>query len=191
MVEKFDPDTTPVMYLAVSGSRDLRELTEIAEKRVKERLESLPGVGDVKIVGGREREVQVLVDAAQARGLRPHICATSPSRWRRRTSRCPAAASTRSDHEATLRTLGRVEHGARTSSSIIVATRGGTPIRIGDIGRVVDGVVEPRSLSRYNGRNGLTLLVRKQSGANTVATVDAVIEAPRARSARRCRRGSR
>ena len=63
VVEKFDPDTTPVVFLSVAGDRDLRELTEIAKKQVKEHLESLPGVGAIKIVGDREREVQVVVDA--------------------------------------------------------------------------------------------------------------------------------
>ena len=173
VVEKFDPDTTPVVFLAVSGERDLRELTEIAKKQVKEHLESLPGVGAIRIVGGQEREVQVIADGRRldAYGLTMGDVARALAA---QNIEVPGGRVAKDGHEATLRTLGRVgtvgefEH-------LVVATRGGTPIRIADIGRVVDGVVEPRSLSRYNGRNGLTLLVRKQSGANTVATVDAVL----------------
>ena len=173
VVEKFDPDTTPVVFLAVSGNRDLRELTEIAKKGVKEHLESLPGVGAIKIVGGREREVQVVADARRldAYGL---TIADVARALAAQNIEVPAGRVASSDHEATLRTLGRVATVA-DFQHLIVATRGGTPIRIADVGHVVDGVVEPRSLSRHNGRNALTLLVRKQSGANTVATVDAVV----------------
>ena len=173
VVEKFDPDTTPVVFLAVSGQRDLRELTEIAKKQVKEHLESLSGVGAIKIVGGREREVQIVADARRldAYGL---TIADVARALAAQNIEVPAGRVSTSDHEATLRTLGRVGTVA-DFQHLVVATRGGTPIRIADIGRVVDGVVEPRSLSRYNGRNSLTLLVRKQSGTNTVSTVDAVI----------------
>ncbi len=173
VVEKFDPDFTPVVFLSVSGDRDLRELTEIAKKRVKEPLESLPGVGAIKIVGGREREVQVSIDAQRlnAYGLTIGEVARALAS---QNVEIPAGRLGQGDFEATLRTLGRMATVA-DFEQIVVANRRGTQIRIADIGRAVDGVVEPRSLSRYNGHNGITLLVRKQSGANTVATVHAVV----------------
>jgi Cation/multidrug efflux pump len=62
IVEKFDVDATPILTLTVSGFQGLKELTEIAEKKVKEPLESISGVGAVVIVGGQKREIQVLID---------------------------------------------------------------------------------------------------------------------------------
>jgi hydrophobic/amphiphilic exporter-1 (mainly G- bacteria), HAE1 family len=173
VVEKFDPDTTPILFLAVAGDRDLRELTEIAKKRVKDPLESLPGVGAIKIVGGREREVQIVIDPRrlEAYGISIRDVAHALAA---QNVEIPGGRMVQSNHEAVLRTLGRVGTVA-DFERLVVATRHGVPIRVMDIGRAVDGVVEPRSLSRYNGRNGLTLLVRKQSGANTVATADAVL----------------
>jgi HAE1 family hydrophobic/amphiphilic exporter-1 len=172
VVEKFDPDNTPVMFLAVSGSRDLRELTEIADKQVKQAIESLPGVGAVDIIGGRKREVQVLVDPrrleAYGLSLRDVSLALASQ-----NSEIPGGRVVQESSETMVRTLGRVERVAEFED-IVVTTRSGAPIRIGDVARAVDGIVEPRSLSRYNGRNGLTLRVRKQSGANTVSTVEAV-----------------
>jgi HAE1 family hydrophobic/amphiphilic exporter-1 len=173
VVEKFDPDFTPVVFIAVAGDRDLRELTEIAKKRVKEALESLPGVGAIQIIGGREREVQVSINAQRLNGYGLTISEVARA-LASQNIEIPAGRLEQGDFEATLRTLGRVATVA-DFEHIVVANRQGTQIRIGDIGRAVDGVVEPRSLSRYNGRNGVTLLVRKQSGANTVATVDAVV----------------
>jgi HAE1 family hydrophobic/amphiphilic exporter-1 len=173
VVEKFDPDFTPVLFLSVAGDRDLRELTELAKKKVKEPLESQPGVGAIKIVGGREREVQVAIDAQRLNAYNLTIGDVARA-LAAQNIEIPAGRVGRRDFEATLRTLGRVATVA-DFGHLVVATRNGAQIRIADIGRVIDGVVEPRSLSRYNGRNGLTLLVRKQSGANTVATVDHVV----------------
>src|SRR5689334_18138335 len=62
IVDKFDVDATPVMTIAISGSRDMKELTEIADKQVKEALSSLDGVGQVILVGGTKRAIQVAVD---------------------------------------------------------------------------------------------------------------------------------
>ena len=172
VVEKFDPDTTPVVMLTVSGDRTLRELTEIAKKHVKENLESLPGVGAIKVVGGREREVQIIADGRRLDAY--HLTISEVARaLATQNLEVPGGRLAHNGYEAMLRTLGRV--GAVPEfTQLVVATRHGTPVRVGDIAEVADGVVEPRTLSRYNGRNALTLLIRKQSGANTVATVDAV-----------------
>ena len=174
VVDKFDPDFTPVLLLSITGDRDLRELTEIAKKQVKEPLESLSGVGAVKIVGGREREVQVTIDAHRLNAYGLTIGDVSRALVAQNIE-IPAGRVGHNTYEATLRTLGRVT-AVRVFEQVVVANRGGAPIRIADIGRVVDSVVEPRSLSRYNGQNGLIVEVRKQSGANTVGTVDVVLE---------------
>jgi HAE1 family hydrophobic/amphiphilic exporter-1 len=87
----------------------------------------------------------------------------------------PGGRITRADGETVLRTLGRVGS-VREFESIVVATNKGTPITIADIGRVEDGVVEPRTVARFDGKNAVSLILRKQSGTNTVATVDAVRE---------------
>jgi HAE1 family hydrophobic/amphiphilic exporter-1 len=173
IIERFDPDVTPILLLSITGERDLRELTEIAKKRVKEPIESSPGVGAVKIVGGREREVQVTIDAHRlnAYGLTIGEVARALAA---QNIEIPAGRVARGNYEATLRTLGRMAS-VSEFEQVVVANRGGTPTRVADIGVVTDGIVEPRSLSRYNGHNGLTLEVRKQTGANTVSTVDAVV----------------
>src|SRR3982751_6972903 len=67
IVQKLDTDATPVLRIAVSAPRSLREVTDIADKQIKERIESISGVGQVQIVGGREREIQVWVDPDKLR----------------------------------------------------------------------------------------------------------------------------
>ncbi len=76
VVLKFDPDAAPVMQIAVSAPRSLRDLTMIADKLIKQKLENAKGVGQVTIIGGAKREIHVLVDPAKLRVLQPddHGC---------------------------------------------------------------------------------------------------------------------
>ena len=67
VIQKLDPDATPVMQIAVSAPRSLRDLTMIADKLIKQKLENAKGVGEVRIVGGAKREIHVLVDPDKLR----------------------------------------------------------------------------------------------------------------------------
>jgi len=174
VVDKFDVDATPVMYLTLRGALDLKQLTELAKKRVKEVLEGVSGVGSISLVGGREREIQVEVEAAK---LRAHGL-TVPEVARAlalANIEVPGGRLSYGAREAVVRTQGRLQR-VEDFLAVQVANRGGKPVRVRDIGTVVDGTVEPRSLSRYNGVNAVTLAVRKQSGSNVVAVVDAIRE---------------
>src|ERR1700749_3449613 len=62
IIQKLDTDAAPVLRIAVSAPRGLREVTDVADKQIKERIESLNGVGQVEIIGGRQREIEVWVD---------------------------------------------------------------------------------------------------------------------------------
>jgi HAE1 family hydrophobic/amphiphilic exporter-1 len=174
VVEKFDVDATPILTLTVSGFQGLKELTEIAEKRVKEPLESISGVGAVVIIGGQKREIQVLIDPERLKAYSLPM-KTVANALAKQNVEFPGGRMTQESGEAVIRTLGRVQS-VREFENIVVATHQGAPITIADIGRVEDGVVEPRTLSRFDGKNAVSLIVRKQSGTNTVSTVDAVRE---------------
>ncbi len=174
IVEKFDIDATPIATITVSGFRGLKELTEIAENQVKEPLESVSGVGAIDILGGRKREIQVLLDHERLLAYRLSI-RTVAEALAKQNVEFPGGRITQDSGETVLRTLGRVKS-VREFEDIVVATRDAVPITIADIGRVEDGVEEPRSLSRYDGKNAVSLVIRKQSGANTVDAVEAVQE---------------
>ncbi len=174
IVEKFDIDATPIATITVSGFRGLKELTEIAENQVKEPLESVTGVGAIDVLGGRKREIHILVDPdrLKAYGLAIRTVAEALAK---QNVEFPGGRITQESGETVLRTLGRVKS-VREFEDIVVATNDGVPITLADIGRVEDGVEEPRSLSRYDGKNAVSLIIRKQSGSNTVAAVEAVQE---------------
>ena len=160
------------MTIAVSGRRDFREVTELARKQIKERLETVNGVGAVTLVGGRIRAMNVVVDAAQlaAYGLSVDEVRTALVR---QNLEVPGGRIDQGPRELVLRTLGRLSTAAEFNS-LIVANRNGYPIRLSDIGRAEDSFEEPRTLARLDGVNAVSLVVQKQSGLNTVKVVDDV-----------------
>ena len=136
--------------------------------------DAISGVGAVVIVGGQKREIQILIDPERlkAYGLPMKTVADALAK---QNVEFPGGRMTQDTGETVIRTLGRIQS-VREFENVVVATHQGTPITVADIGRVEDGVVEPRTLSRFDGKNAVSLIVRKQSGTNTVSTVDAVRE---------------
>ncbi|MBI5970597.1 MAG: efflux RND transporter permease subunit [Deltaproteobacteria bacterium] len=175
IIEKFDPDSAPVMSLVVSGKRSAREVTEISEKKIKRHLEGIKDIGAVAVVGGRKREVQVFIDPERLNAYNLSIINVKDS-LRRQNVEVPGGRITWGGHEEGLRTMGRVES-VEGFNGLIVADYKGAPVRIKDVGRAVDGEEEPRSLSRLDGMNAVTLFVRKQSGTNTVKVAESVKDA--------------
>jgi HAE1 family hydrophobic/amphiphilic exporter-1 len=172
IVDKFETDGMPVATIAVSGRRDFREVTEIARKQIKERLETLAGVGAVGLVGGRTRAINVVVDTDKLAALNLSIDDVRQALLRQNLE-VPGGRIDQGPRELVLRTLGRLTT-ADQFNRLIVANRGGYPIRIRDIGRAEDSVEEPRTLARLDGANAVSLVVQKQSGTNTVQVVDRI-----------------
>jgi hydrophobic/amphiphilic exporter-1 (mainly G- bacteria), HAE1 family len=172
IVAKLDNDETPVLEVALYGDRSIRELSEVADKLIKRRLERAPGVGEVLIVGDLPRAINVWVDADRLAVYGIPITAVRDAIVRQ-NSDVPGGHVTEGPREQTLRTAGRIRD-PQLFDELVVAVRDGSPIHVRDIGWSEDGTKEQRSLSRLNGQPAVTLAVRRQSGANTVAVIDAV-----------------
>jgi len=172
VIDKFDVDAVPVMSIAISGRRSFREVTEIARRQIKEDIETLPGVGQVIMIGGQERAINIYVDPDRltAQGLSIGEVRAAIAQ---QNIELPGGRLDQSQRELVVRTMGRVER-VGDFSDLIVAHVGGRPLRVRDLGWAEDGVVEPRSLTRLNGENAVQLVVRKQSGTNTVEVIDRV-----------------
>ncbi len=172
VVTKADNDISPVLTIALSGTRSQRELTEIADKVVKVQIERSSGVGEVEIIGGLERAMNVWVDADRLAAYQIPIAEVHDA-IQRQNANIPGGNVTTAVREQTLRTLGRI----RTTegfNDLVVTTRGNSPVRVRDIGWAEDGTKEQRSLARLNGVPTVTLEVRRQSGANTVAVIEGI-----------------
>jgi len=169
VIEKLDPDALPVMSIAVSAGRSAREITEIADKKIKQPIESVSGVGQVRFVGDRKRQIQVWIDAEKVQAYNLTIPQIEQALAAQNVE-VPGGRVDQGKRELVLRTLGRVQR-AEDFSRIIIVNVDGRPIRVADIGYVEDGVEEPRTLARLDGKEAVVLQVRKQSGTNTIEVV--------------------
>ena len=172
VISKFNNENTPVLTIAISGNRSLRELTEFADKIVKVQLERSAGVGEVRLVGGLQRAINIWIDADRLAAYQIPITQVRNA-IRRQNADIPGGNVTGGAHEEVLRTMGRIVD-PRAFNDLTVATVNGAPIRIRDIGSAEDGTKEQRSLSRLNGVPTVQLQILRQSGANTVAVIEAV-----------------
>ena len=174
IIEKFDPDAAPVMSIVVSGKRSEREVTEIADKRIKRQLESVKDIGAITLVGDRKREINVVIDPNRLTAYNLSIINVKDA-LKRQNVEVPGGRVTWEGREQGLRTMGRVSS-IEELNDLIVADFKGAPVRIRDIGRAIDSEEEARTVSRLDGKNAVSLLVRKQSGKNSVEVTDGVKE---------------
>jgi len=172
IVQKLDTDATPVLRIAVSAPRSLREVTDIADKQIKRLIEPISGVGNVEIVGGRLREIEVWVDPDKMRAFNVSA-ADVANAVKLQNMELPGGRVEAGQREFTVRTMGRIPNPAEFNN-LVVATHGSYAVKLSDIGYVEDGAEEQRTEARLNGQPAVTLVVSKQSGQNTVAVADAV-----------------
>ena len=172
IVSKFDNDQAPVVTIALSGDRSIRELTELADKTVRPVLERSSGVGEVRIVGGLLRAVNVWLDPDRLAAYQIPITNVRDAVVRQNAD-LPGGNVTAGLNESSLRTMGRIA-APRSFNDLVVATLNGVPIRVRDIGYAEDGTKEQRSAARLNGVPTVIMEVRRQSGENTVAVIEGV-----------------
>src|SRR6187551_3098784 len=175
VIAKVDPGAIPVLYLAVRGNGvGVRELTEAADKKVSRGLQSIDGVGKVSIIGGREREVHVLMDPLKlkAAGL-TGVDVMNTLKSQNLTT--PGGNLETGPQSLTLRINGRVDS-VEAVGRLVIRSENNRLVRIEDVARVEDAAEAVESLARYDGQEAVVLSVVKQSGTNTIEVVDNILK---------------
>ena len=174
-ITKMDPDAQPIFGFAVFGPRAPKELTEIAEKRVKQELETVKDVGSVGYNGERKREIQLLLNADRlnAYGLTVDQVRNAITR---QNVEIPGGQFTAGPADVAVRTMGRIKNVEDFNRIVISYRADGSVVTFADVGRVQDTTQEVRSATRLSGTPAIGVQVRKQSGTNTVEVVDRVQE---------------
>ncbi len=173
-IEKLDPDASPIMTISVASNRSEREMTEYADKVLRRQVESVNGVGQVQIVGGRKRQINVYLDGDKLRAYNLTVTQAQQA-LQGQNLEVPGGRVEQTDRTLTLRTLGRLQSSA-DFNNVVVANRNGYPIKISDIGHTEDGEEDELTAGRLNDKPALLLQVRRQSGTNTVDVVNAIKE---------------
>ena len=172
VITRYDPASLPIMQLTVSGNRSEKDITTYTKDVIKKRLENVPGVGSVNLVGGDEREIEVEVDAARLRGYNLSIQDIVQG-VAMANQEVPAGNLVQGPRQLLLRTMGKFTS-VDDFNKVIVASPGGKPVHLADIATVSDGVKERTSFARVDGKRAVGLNILKQSGSNTVRVADAV-----------------
>ena len=175
IVEKLDPDATPILSVALSGSRTLRETTEFADKVFRRQIESVNGVGQVTILGGRSRRINVRLDTER---LKAYGLSAVDVRRALQTQNVKIPGGTLEEPARTRRPSASTgaSRTRRSSSRSSSRSANGLPVRVGDVAKVEDSEEDAERAASKDGVPTVVLSVRKQSGTNTVAVVDALKE---------------
>ena len=173
-IEKQDPDAQPVLTLAVTAKKPIRDVTEYADKVLRRRLESADGVGQVLVLGGRKRQVNVWVGADRLRAYNLTVNDVARA-MQEQNADIPGGRIEEGPQSITMRTRGRVES-PEQFGDLVLRQVDGHPVKVGDVARIDDGVAEATTLASINGDPTVLLQIRKQSGTNTVEVVRNVKE---------------
>jgi hydrophobic/amphiphilic exporter-1 (mainly G- bacteria), HAE1 family len=173
-IEKQDPDAAPILTIAVTARKPIRDVTEYTDKVLRRRLESTDGVGQVLVLGGRKRQINIWVDAARLHAYNLTVNDVSRA-LQAQNADVPGGRIDQGPQSITMRTRGRVESPDQFGG-LVLRQVDGHPVQVADVARVEDGVADLTTLANINGDPTVLLQIRKQSGTNTVEVVNNVKE---------------
>lgn len=171
-ISKFDPNASPVMNLALTGG-DQQQLYELANDVILPKLLSIPGVADVDLSGGLQREVQIRVDPVKLVGHGVTVDQITSALQRENIS-SPAGRLDQGTTSLSVRSIGLFQKPEELGNLIIGTARNGSPIYLRNIATVVDTNRERTRFLRYDGEDAVGLSITKQSDANTIQVAEAV-----------------
>jgi hydrophobic/amphiphilic exporter-1 (mainly G- bacteria), HAE1 family len=176
VIQRFDIGSLPIVSIAVeSATADIKALSSLAEKTIKKRIETVPGVGQVNLVGLARREIQIFADRDKLKAYGVTYAELSGALARENMD-MPAGKLEQGKLEPLVRVAGKYKN-VDDFRNLIVAHRSGRPIYLPQVARIVDGIEDRRSASLIDNQPGLALEIVRQSGANSVAVADGVIKA--------------
>jgi len=177
VVTKSNPEDNPILWIAVSGTRPLKEMMVLVQDRIKQQFQTVPGVGEVFVGGLVERNLRVWLDARRME--EKQITAEDVlAAIRREHAEVPAGRIETPAKEHNVRTLGEFAS-AEEFNHLLITQRGGqpihVPIKLQEVARVEDGLADLRRIARANGERAVGMGIRKQRGSNSVAVAREVI----------------
>jgi hydrophobic/amphiphilic exporter-1 (mainly G- bacteria), HAE1 family len=171
--QKVDPSASPILYFALRTSTlSLSQLDEYAENTLAQRLSSIDGVAQVQVFGSQKYAVRIQLDpqALAARGIGMDEVSTAVDNG---SVNLPTGTLWGTDKAYSVESNGQLNNAAEFGA-LIVAYRDGAPVRLRDLGRVIDSVQDTKQASWYNGQRAIVLAVQRQPGTNTVAVAHRV-----------------
>jgi HAE1 family hydrophobic/amphiphilic exporter-1 len=172
IIEKVDPDATPIMWFGLSGEKSIRELSTYADEILKEQLQRINGVGAIRLGGLRLRQVRLWLERDKLNAYR--ITAQDVmNALERQNVELPGGRIESETKEYTVKVKGEFPK-IQDFNDLIISYYKGSPVRLRDVGRAEDAMEERRSIARFNGLPAVGIGIQKQSGTNTVETINRI-----------------
>lgn len=172
VVAKIEFGSLPVMWLTLTGDRTLQQLNQYARNVIKKRLETIDGVGEIKLGGEQRRTIRVNLNLARMNQLGitvPDVV----NMFNREHLRLPGGFLINQEKEELLE-LDLEFHSPEELGEMIVAYSGGAPQRLKHFAEIEDGLADFRQLARFNGQPTVGIGIIKVQNANSVAIVDEI-----------------
>jgi hydrophobe/amphiphile efflux-1 (HAE1) family protein len=172
VISKDNPEDNPIMWIALSGPRKPQELSEMVRNRLKDKLQVVPGVGEISMGGVLSRNVRVWVDAP---ALESHDLAITDvvRAVQEQHVEVPAGRLESQSRERNVRSEGEAAS-LEALRELAVGGDGASPVRLRHVAIVEDGLEDRRRIARSNGESAQGMGIRKQRGANAVAVARGV-----------------
>ncbi len=172
IIQKVDPDATPILWLNLTGRKSVRDLSTYADEVLKNKIQRINGVGAIQLSGLRLRQVRIWlsIDKLSAHQITAQDISNALSK---ENIELPGGRIESKTKEYGIKIKGEFRS-PQQFNELIIGYDKGTPIRIQDVGRAEDSMEEKRSIARFNGKTTVALGVQKQSGTNTVAVIKLV-----------------
>lgn len=171
-IGKFDPNSSPIMNLVLTGE-DQASLYQLATDVIQPKLLSIPGVANVNVSGGLQREIQVQIDIAKLAGYGISVDQITSALQRENIS-APAGAIAQGSSSLSVRSYGLFQKPEDLNSLVVATTKGGIPIYLRNVATIVDTYKDRTNYLRFNGAEAVGLSIQKQSNANTLEVADSV-----------------
>ena len=176
IIQKFNPEDQPIMFLAVTSRLPLKELMDYVDRSIKDRFKTVPGVGDVFLGGFLERNLRVWIDTKKLLAYQLTVEDVIAAIQTEHVE-IPAGKLETSEKESSVRAMGEARS-VGEFEKIVINNRDGKPIyrpiKLSEVARIEDGLADLRRMSRSMGQPAVGLGIRKQRGANTVAVAKGV-----------------
>ncbi|MBK8302156.1 MAG: efflux RND transporter permease subunit [Chloracidobacterium sp.] len=172
VARKADPDSMPVLMYSISAPRNVIELSDLVRTLIQEKIESADGVGEVMVFGGRAKQIKLFIDPDRLRAYGLSVTQVT-SAVASQNQELPGGTLVEGAKTVGLRTISKLTK-VEEFNDIVIATKNGFSIKLKDIGRVEQGAAEPTNAFSLDGNPAVSIGVRKQSGANTVALISSV-----------------
>jgi HAE1 family hydrophobic/amphiphilic exporter-1 len=172
VAQKSDPDSQPILQYVISAPLNVIELSTLVENLIQERIESADGVGEVFLQGSRQRQIKVFVNPDRLRAYNLSVTDVSAA-IRSQNQELPGGNLIEGAKTLGLRTMSKLTE-VDQFNDVVVTTRNGFPIKIRDVGRIEEGGADATMAASLDGVQSVSMGVRKQSGANTIAVINNV-----------------